>query len=447
MTTGQLSVSELEEARAALAADWNQRSPTTQEEIADFYRTTEHYGADLDAWHSDVGRQMWSTIIVEAARASGSKRILDIGAGAGHDIDALWADNYEYVIDCVEPNLALQERLKHRSRARYIYNTLEDIPADEEYDLIYCIDVLEHVPDPDAQILEPMLKHLKAEKGTFIEATATHDTGTPLHLTSLRGWSPARFLDRHGFLIREEIGDGRLRIWQRYTEKRDDSPTLLICAYRTLTIPTAGAMMRLVNSGWRKSIHSNDALISRVRSVAVSKWLQDDDGDVFLMVDDDIVFAEEDAQKVIKLAREKRGIASAAYPVRGGTHLASRLLDNEVTFGPELPAIEIKWAATGFFAVHRDVCEAIAATQKICILNEQIWFWPMFMPFVYENEERGYNEYLSEDWAFCERAKQLGFKVWLDRTVQLAHIGQVPFTIAKMSTSQVFDQLPSDGGF
>lgn len=438
----------LAEAREALAEEWERLNPQTESEIAAFYRDTNNYVADLNAWHDDAGRQFWSTIICGAAQACGAKRILDVGAGAGHDLAALKASNSSLTLEAIEPNIEMARTLRKNGVLTFESFGHVGLRDFNKYDMVTCIDVLEHLPNPEAQVLEPMLKVLRpGVGGVFIEATATHDTGTPLHLSALRGWSPARWLDEHGFIIQEEFEEGRLRIWRRVAEKRGTEPNLLLCAYRSLSAETVSAIIELTEAGWRRSIHRGDALVSRVRSLAVSKWYQEDAGDVFLMVDDDIVFRLADAEKVIELARRTKGIASAAYPVRGGTHLASRLFEStDVTFGPALEPIEIQWAGTGFFAMHRDVVAALIAETPLCTMGPT-WFWPIFAPFVYERPDgSGINDYLSEDWACCERARRLGFKVWLDRTIELTHLGQAPFTIRTMGSAQLLAGAPTDGG-
>lgn len=424
----------LEQARQELAAEWRQKKPKNREEIGEFYRHSMALQGDLDAWHATPERQEWSLMLFGAIEASRARRILDVGCGAGHDLAFVLSKKPS--LDCVgvEPNI----ELRVAAARRMVIPVFPSIDAVDQglFDLINCIDVLEHVPDPDGLLMEIIERtHLRS---IIVEATATHDISTPLHLPHLRGWSPARLLDRYGFELREERG--RLRIWERVASKRGDEPSALVCAYRSLTVDTAQALTDLIKTGWRHKFHRGDALISRVRSIAVSQWLREDDGDVFLMFDDDIVFRPDEAARVVALAREKKGIACAAYPVRGGSHLALRTLEQgELRFGPDLEPIEVRWAGTGFIAAHRSVCEAIAATMPLCH-PDNLQFWPMFQPVIYTTEApdgEEVSEYLSEDWAFCERARRLGFQVWLDRTVELTHLGEAAYTVRTMKSAVV----------
>lgn len=216
--------------------------------------------------------------------------------------------------------------------------------------------------------------------------------------------------------------------------------SVLLCAWRNMVIETVECLMMLRDRGWAYSIVRGDALISRSRSRIVSNWYRFTEEDVFLMIDDDVVFEPRGAERVIQLAREKRGIAVAAYPVKDGGHLACRRFPGqEILFGPDSPPVEIIYPATGFMAVHRDVIKAMIEAKTpegkphfpLCDANGLSPMWPFFDPFTltYEN---GQSEYLSEDYAFGEVARQLGFKVWLDPSVTLFHMGTFPYNVHNM---------------
>lgn len=202
----------------------------------------------------------------------------------------------------------------------------------------------------------------------------------------------------------------------------------------------------------------NDALIARSRSLLASKFMESPDladADVMVMIDDDIVFEPQDFWKLVEGARATRGIYAGAYVTRSDRpHLASRTLPGtrlEFRQTPDRRPIEIQYAATGFVAVHRDVFTALLAgefrdadgTHRIhrTVRGGNAPFWPFFATFSIE-EEPGVYHYLSEDWALCERARQLGVKVWLDQSIILAHMGWYPFTVGDLNAAP---GLPSTG--
>lgn len=219
------------------------------------------------------------------------------------------------------------------------------------------------------------------------------------------------------------------------------SSTVILCAWRGLLAETAECMLQLRDRGWGYVIKRGDALITRSRSIAVSDWYRRTDDDVFLMIDDDVVFLPEHAERVVELARRTRSVACAAYPVKDGSHLACRRFPGqEIVFGPGSESVEVIYAATGFMAVHRDVITAMIEARTpeggphfpLCGVGGLTPMWPFFDTFVLSSPD-GQNEYLSEDYAFSEVARRLGFKVWLDPSVILYHMGYYPYTIENMT--------------
>jgi len=414
----------LEETRQALAEEWESRKPVGDDGIAAFYRDSECLGADLDAWHATPERQEWTRAIVQVAGANGVRSVLDVGAGGGHDLRALKAEFPAILCNAVEPNHSLASRIPVGGGP---WTSIEDVRG--EYDLAICIDVLEHVADP-AALLAGIAEKVRPG-GLLIEATATHDQSTPLHLPEHANWMPDKQLAKAGFQPVEQVN--RLVVWQKTGAVETDMATVLLCAHREVSVPTVECLFELVGKGWPVAMVYGDALIDRARAKAASAWFLNETTDVFLMIDDDIVFKVEDAERVVALAREKRGIACGAYPVGGGGHLASRGWPGTLLeFGPDQEPCEIRWPATGFMAVHRDVIAAlIESLGDPCYPGNPDQFWPMFQPFKLGPD------YLSEDYAFGQRALDLGFKTWLDPKSILIHLKVSGLSVLNMPGATV----------
>lgn len=442
----------LEEARSALAAEWASASPRSPEEIEAFYAKSAELKHDLDAWHELDDRKRWTDAIVYVAQKIEASLAVDIGCGGGHDLIALNAAGIPRLYG-VEPNEELAQRT--RDAGIVVGDDIARAPI-EDADLLICIEVLEHVPDPEAFLTSIASRARRGGErpgAVLIESTGTADIGTPLHLESNRGWHPGRVLEKHGFELIDFTD--RLRVWQRVREKNVDRSTLLLCAYRTVSVPTFSSVLALsgvvsttydhdigslaeprIRSGeraWRFQVKTGDGLISRARSIVVSRWWAETADDVFLMIDDDIVFSVEDAEKVVAEALRTEGIVCAAYPIRSGAHVAIHGKgDSEgaVTFAPDQPLVEIDYAATGFMAVHRKVIDAMVPTMELCHADQPWSFWPLFLPMIREMGQA--KAYLSEDWAFCARALDLGFKVYVDPTITLGHLAQVQMDVHNM---------------
>jgi FkbM family methyltransferase len=255
--------------------------------------------------------------------------------------------------------------------------------------------------------------------------------------------------------LMESVPNGYLNLLARKHPELATRATVLLCAWREMKLATAECLIQLRDLGWGYAIIGGDALITRSRAKTVSNWYrQCADEDVFLMLDDDVVFKPEDAAKVVELARKTRSIACGAYPVKDGGHLACRrFVGQDIYFGPDSPPVEIEYAATGFMAVHRDVLTAMIEAKHPD--GEPVFpfvdhkglspFWPFFDTFNIKHNAGTPEEYydpLSEDYAFCEQARRLGFKVWLDPSVILFHLGMYPYNVHNMKGVVSADGLP-----
>lgn len=230
--------------------------------------------------------------------------------------------------------------------------------------------------------------------------------------------------------------------------------------WRSMDVRTATAMFAAMTSNptderviWAPLW--NDALIGRSRSIMCSEFLKTD-ADVMVIIDDDIVFEPQDFWKIVEGVRETRGVYGGAYVTRSTEpHLSSRPWPNTSLHFRQTPnrrPVEFQYLATGFFAIHRDVLEAMIkgefrdafGTHRVPLveLGGDRPFYPFFSPFTFIEDDGRYH-YLSEDWAFCARAHQLGFGVWVDQSIILLHMGWYPFSVADLDNAR--PGFPSTG--
>lgn len=160
-----------------------------------------------------------------------------------------------------------------------------------------------------------------------------------------------------------------------------------------------------------------------------------------VLIDDDILFRPEDMWKIVEGARETRSIYCGGYLTHSATpHLTSSGFSNNdpITFHFQKDRLphEIRYGAAGFMAIHRSVVEAMEGGEyrdadgphflHRCDQGRgaaEPAFVPFFDTFTIREEDGSYT-WLSEDYAFCERARQLGFSIWLDRSIELGHMSE-----------------------
>jgi hypothetical protein len=427
-------------ARARLALSWREADPRTEAEVLDFYRTAE-LEDDLAAFHEDPLRRRWTELLCEVAETTQPRLVIDIGAGSGHDLTALHAaitDPLCYLRG-VEPNDALRNRINDELCVCVADVADADI---EDADLLVCIDVLEHVVDPEGWLTSIARR---AKLGAIlVETCATHDIGTPLHLRENRGWRPGRALELAGW--ERTFEEGRFHVWQRMREGPKKTTGLAICTYRDVSQPTFKSVLNLVRGddglGWRV-LMSGEAGIARARSQVTSWWHTMTADDVLLMIDADISFRAEDARKIVERCRAGYDVICAAYPTRDASHLALRGMGEEVTFRADAEPVKVVCAATGFLAFSRRVIDALSSTLPVVNANLEYAFKPYFDFRTVVNEAVGGHEWLSEDYDFSEKAKAAGFDIWMDPSILLGHQAQVELNVTNMRALRaVLDGAP-----
>src|SRR5215469_3814958 len=163
----------------------------------------------------------------------------------------------------------------------------------------------------------------------------------------------------------------------------------------------------------------SDSLIPRARNKAAARFLQTD-RDYLLFIDTDIVFTKDHIDCLME----------SNEPVLAGLYCKKErdiapcynLLDDKML--PVGGLVEIKRAGTGFIRIHRIVLERMKENPHVphwttapLYHNHGQPEWDFFPTGVKDHE------YLSEDWYFCDRARELGFKVMLDTRIQTRHQG------------------------
>ena len=89
---------------------------------------------------------------------------------------------------------------------------------------------------------------------------------------------------------------------------------------------------------------------------------------------------------------------------------------------------ETIYVATGFMLIKRNVIETMLDHYR-----EELEFYyqgasdyvDLFGPIINKDND---NLYLTEDYAFCYRAKKLGFKCWMSKRFELSHLGQFEYS-------------------
>jgi 2-polyprenyl-3-methyl-5-hydroxy-6-metoxy-1,4-benzoquinol methylase len=198
----------------ALANDWYQRNPQTQEEIEDFYRTTAHYIYNSLIFYESGDRDDLTGEMTYIFNTYAPKTVLDYGCGVGSDgLEMLELGAMVFFADYNIPDLNfLRWRLAHRGYVQdrdYQVIQMQSNTTVPSAELVWCVDVLEHMVHP-LSILEAFTEETKV----FAFFTDTDDKAGgrhPFHISYDLSELLKR-LKKLGFSLQHEKS---LQVWAR----------------------------------------------------------------------------------------------------------------------------------------------------------------------------------------------------------------------------------------
>jgi hypothetical protein len=187
-----------------------------------------------------------------------------------------------------------------------------------------------------------------------------------------------------------------------------------------------------------------DSLITRSRSVLVSRFLDNPRATHLMFIDADIAF---EPRQFLRLLRLDKEFAAGAYPLK---QIDWRVLPSRAVAGEPLAAAGLsyvgqicdgaelrhedgfataKYAGTGFQLIKRRVFEKLIAAHPELkfkavhtLTNETPNSDNLYALFECAIDRES-GVYLSEDYAFCGRWRALGGEIWLDLRSRLTHAG------------------------
>ena len=212
------------------------------------------------------------------------------------------------------------------------------------------------------------------------------------------------------------------------------APDPLVPSRCVILVPHSGmihgecdaALRELERRGYEVRRISGYAAIDQGRNQIATDALRDGFEET-LWIDSDIGF-EPDA--VEKLRAHDLPMVCGVYPQKGKRAIACHVLPGEsrMTFGKAGGLVELLYAATGFLLVRRQVYLDVAQKLSLPVCNERFQhpMLPFFLPMVRPMDDGHW--YLAEDYAFCERARQAGYRIFADTTIRLWHIGNYRYS-------------------
>jgi hypothetical protein len=203
------------------------------------------------------------------------------------------------------------------------------------------------------------------------------------------------------------------------------------CHDGRLNVKTAYNLVQLMPEAMRLGVAvtlsdiSNCSIITLARNSLVAEFLKTDCTEL-LFIDSDVVATPAD---ILRLMAQSGGkdITAGAYPRRAKDKKFFTDLywteDDNLEFDGSL--MRVKRVGTGFMLIQRHVIEKMVEAHPEWSYKNKPTGERMAALFDFDIVD---DQYVGEDYLFCDRATQMGFKVHIDVDISLPHIGSETFT-------------------
>ena len=169
---------------------------------------------------------------------------------------------------------------------------------------------------------------------------------------------------------------------------------------------------------WRvRGYSAVDAARNQMATDALSQGF-----DELMWIDSDVVFYPDDVER---LRAHGLPFTCGLYPKKGPRQFACEFLPGtqNVRFGVHGGLTEIRYCGFGFTHTREVVYDRIKEQLDLPVCNLRFGspLVPFFEPMVVPDPGGSWS--ISEDYAFCERARRCGFQVMADTRIRLWHVG------------------------
>ena len=180
--------------------------------------------------------------------------------------------------------------------------------------------------------------------------------------------------------------------------------TLALPTNRGFKPETTESALRMVSAetkyNWHIICPTKGYTISEQRNYIAVQAIKNG-SDYLLMIDDDMTFPPNTLEKLLSYRKDIIGVNS--HPTAGESKTYEPIGEEKDGL------IECNKVGTGIILIKTEIFNKIPRP----------WF-------SFKNSELG-NTINGEDWMFCLRAREAGFKIWVDVSLEIGHIGQTIF--------------------
>lgn len=171
---------------------------------------------------------------------------------------------------------------------------------------------------------------------------------------------------------------------------------------------------------WTVDTLGNESLVTRARNTLVAKFLANPSSTHLMFIDADIAW---EPWQVLALLSAKKHIIGGLYPMK--KFPIDYVINHDANMIEEPPLLEVTATGTGFMLISREALIHMQEHQEVVKYIVDTDPAAPYAPFArtYFDTAIRDGRYLSEDWEFCRRWRELGGRIWVHNQVEVGHIG------------------------
>lgn len=176
-----------------------------------------------------------------------------------------------------------------------------------------------------------------------------------------------------------------------------------------------------------------DGLITRVRQKMLSEFMQQGPFDWVFCIDDDIVGPH---WTISHLMKRDKDIVGGLYRVKDYDEVKCASMGLDGLRPDARGLIPMRYLSAGSMLVRGEIIERMIEHYRQAPDMPTSWWpdsleyqdeelgtcWALWDTCVVRDEDHPEGKFLSEDWAFCYRARQMGIEIWGDATLPVGHL-------------------------
>jgi len=176
---------------------------------------------------------------------------------------------------------------------------------------------------------------------------------------------------------------------------------------------------------WSLDTMVNESLVQRGRNNLMAKMMGNKNATHFMFIDADIRFQPE---SIFQLVSCEKDVVAGLYPKKSiPTKYVINLLPQTRIQGD---IFTVDTAGTGFLLFRREVYEKLIQAHPDSKYVDDVGIGKEHEPNMYaifdcKIDAKGH--YLSEDWLFCRRWRELGGEIWAHSKILLNHVGHYEY--------------------